>query len=153
MFASRELTTYVDRGREYPVIAQARAEDRRTPNDLANIFLRAGTGVDSGSPLVPLSALVRTSESAAAPQLRRYDRLPSITISAGLADDYALGDALAYMEEGAALLLPESVRLGYAGRSATFKDTSGDIVVTFAVAPLIVFLVLAAQFESFIHPL
>ena len=153
MFASRELTTYVDRGREYQVIAQARAEDRRTPNDLANIFLRAGTGANSGTPLIPLSALVSTSESAAAAELRRHDRLPSITIQAGLADDYALGDALAYMEEGAAQLLPESVRLGFAGQSATFKDTSGDIVVTFAVALLIVFLVLAAQFESFIHPL
>ena len=153
MFASRELTTYIDRGREYQVIAQARAEDRRTPNDLANIFLRADTGANSATPLVPLSALVSTSESAAAAELRRYDRLPSITIQAGLADDYALGDALAYMEDGAARLLPESVRLGFAGQSATFKDTSGDIVVTFAVALLIVFLVLAAQFESFIHPL
>jgi multidrug efflux pump len=153
MFASREMTTYVDRGREYPVIAQARRDDRRTPTDIANVFLRAGTAVDGGTTLVPLSALVTASESAAAPELRRFDRLPSITIQAGLNDDYALGDAIAWMEEGATRILPDGARLRYAGQSATFKDTSGDIVVTFALALLIVFLVLAAQFESFIHPL
>jgi multidrug efflux pump len=151
MFASREVTTYVDRGREYPVIAQAGREDRRTPNDLDNIFVRAGPA--AGTTLVPLSALVSGSERAAAPELRRYDRLPSITIQAALAEDYALGDALTYMEKGAADMLPEGVRLGYSGQSATFRDTSGDIAITFAMALLIVFLVLAAQFESFIHPL
>ena len=149
LFASREVTTYVDRGREYPVIVQARREDRRTPTDIDNVFLRGG----DGATLVPLSAFVTASESAAAPELRRYDRLPAITISAGLDPDYALGDAIAYMEEGAARILPEGARLGYTGQTAIYKDTSGDIAVTFALALLIVFLVLAAQFESFIHPL
>ena len=153
MFASRVLTTYVDRGREYPVIAQARAEDRRTPSDLANVFLRTGTRVEGGASLVPLSALMSASERAAAAELRRFDRLPSISIQSGLANDYALGDALAYMEEGAAQLLPDSARLGFAGQSAVLKDTSGDIALIFAAALLIVFLVLAAQFESFIHPI
>jgi multidrug efflux pump len=151
LFASREVTTYVDRGREYPVLVQARLEDRRTPDDLANVFVRANAA--AGGALVPLRALVTASEHAAAPELRRYNRLPSITVQAALADDYALGDALAYMEEGAARILPQGSRLGYAGQSATFKDTSGDVAVTFALALLIVFLVLAAQFESFIHPL
>ena len=150
MFASREITTYVDRGREYPVIAQARKEDRRTPNDLDNVFVRAG---NSDRSLVPLNALVSARENAAAAELRRYDRLPSITIQAGLSPDYALGDAIAYMEEGAARILPAGANLGYSGQTATFKDTSGDIAFTFAIALLIVFLVLAAQFESFVHPL
>ncbi len=153
MFASREITTYVDRGREYPVIAQAQLEDRRTPNDLDNIFVRSGNATEENSALVPLSALVGISESAAAAELRRFNRLPSITIEASLAPAYALGDALAYMEEGAARILPDTATLGYAGQSATFKDTSGDIMITFAIALVIVFLVLAAQFESFIHPL
>ncbi len=152
MFASRELTTYIDRGREYPVIAQARPEDRRTPGDLENIFIRSGKSQDGKNVLVPLSALITAKESAAAAELRRYDRLPSITIQAGLAPDYALGDAITYMEDGAARLLPTNTKLGYSGLTATFKDTSGDIFITFAVALLIVFLVLAAQFESFIHP-
>ncbi|MFT5391488.1 MAG: multidrug efflux pump [Gammaproteobacteria bacterium] len=152
LFASREVTTYIDRGREYPVILQARLEDRRTPNDLLNVFVRTGPGSGNGTALVPLHALVQTSERAAASELRRYNRLPSITIQAGLADDYALGDALAYMEKGAAGILPAGARLGYSGQSAIFKETSGDIVITFGLALLIVFLVLAGQFESFVHP-
>jgi multidrug efflux pump len=149
LFASREVTTYVDRGREYPVIVQAQKSDRRTPTDIDNVFLRAG----DGKTLVPLSALVTATESAAAPELRRFDRLPSITLQAGLDPDYPLGDAIAYMEAGAARLLPDGVRLGYDGQTAVYKDTSGDIVTVFALALLIVFLVLAAQFESFVHPL
>ena len=153
MFASREVTTYVDRGREYPVIAQARAEDRRAPTDLDNVFVRSGAQGAPGSALVPLGALVSAQEQAAAAELRRFDRLPSITIQAGLAPEYTLGDAIAYMEEGAARILPEGAKLGYAGQSATFKETSDNVSLTFAIALLIVFLVLAAQFESFVHPL
>jgi multidrug efflux pump len=153
MFASEELTTYIDRGREYPVIAQARLEDRRTPNDLTNIFIRSPNSGQGSQSLVPLSSLVGIESGAASAELRRFDRLPSITIQAALAPGYTLGDALTYMEDGAARILPDSAKLGYAGQSATYKDTSGDILVTFAIALLIVFLVLAAQFESFIHPL
>ena len=149
MFASREITRYIDRGREYPVIMQAQRSDRRTPTDISNVFVRTG---ESRS-LVPLGAMVSATERAAAPELRRTDRLPSITVQAGLAPDYALGDAITYMEAGAADILPEGARLGYSGQSAAFKDTSGDTMKVFLLALLIVFLVLAAQFESFIHPL
>jgi multidrug efflux pump len=149
MLASREITTYVDRGREYPVIVQARAEDRRTPTDLANIFVRSGNGEE----LVPLAALVRLEEGAAAPALRRYDRLPSITISAALADGYDLASAIRFMQEIAAETLPPEAKLGFSGQSKEFLETSGGVAVTFALALLIVFLVLAAQFESFVRPL
>ncbi|MBP5856549.1 efflux RND transporter permease subunit [Marivibrio halodurans] len=150
MFASREITTYVDRGREYPVIAQAQESDRRTPSDLDFVFVRSG-GADGT--LVPLSAMVSAEETAAAAELRRYNRLPSVTIQAALSPDYTLGQAITYMEEGAARILPATAKLGYAGQSATYKETSGGLGVTFAIALLIVFLVLAAQFESFVHPL
>jgi multidrug efflux pump len=149
MLASSEITSYVDRGREYPVIVQARADDRRTPTDLANIFVRSGT---SGE-LVPLSALVHLNEGAAAPDLRRYDRLPSITIQAALAEGYDLGSAIRFMQDVAAELLPADAKLGYAGQTKQFLETSGGIAITFGMALLIVFLVLAAQFESFLHPL
>ena len=149
MLASREITSYIDRGREYPVIVQARADDRRTPTDLANIFVRA----EGSGELVPLSALVYLDEGAAAPELRRYDRLPSITISASLADGYDLGSAISYIEEIAAETLPPEASLGFSGQSRQFLETSGGIAVTFALALLIVYLVLAAQFESFMHPL
>jgi multidrug efflux pump len=149
MLASREITTYVDRGREYPVIVQARLEDRRTPTDLANIFVRSG----NGDALVPLAALVRLEEAAAAPELRRYDRLPSITIEASLAEGYDLGSAIRFMQEVAAETLPPEAKLGFSGHSKEFLETSGGVALTFGLALLIVFLVLAAQFESFIHPL
>jgi multidrug efflux pump len=149
MLASREITSYIDRGREYPVIVQARAEDRRTPTDLANIFVRSGTSEQ----LVPLSALVHLNEGAAAPTLRRYDRLPSITIQAALAEGYDLGSAIRFMREVAAETLPPEAKLGFSGQSQQFLETSGGVAITFGLALLIVFLVLAAQFESFIHPL
>jgi multidrug efflux pump len=149
MLASREITGYVDRGREYPVIVQARTEDRRTPTDLANIFVRSTT---SGE-LVPLAALVHLREGAAAPALRRHDRLPSITISASLAEGYDLGSAIRFMQDVAAETLPPEAKLGYSGQTKEFLETSGGIAITFGLALLIVFLVLAAQFESFLHPL
>jgi len=152
MFASKEVTTYIDRGREYPVIVQAREDDRRTLNDLSNVFVRSANKDGGRSILVPLSSLVTAKENAASAELRRYNRLPSITIQAALAPEYALGDAIAYMEAGAEKILPTNAKLGYSGQTAVFKDTSGGVMTTFALALLIVFFVLAAQFESFVHP-
>src|SRR5690625_2465581 len=149
MFASREVTRFVREGREYPVLLQAGEEDRRTPSDIANIFVRAG----DGATLVPLGALVTMEENAAAPSLRRFDRLPSIQLSAALAPGYDLGRALDYLEEAAAERLPPEATIGFDGPSRTFKDTSAGAGLVFVLALLIVFLVLAAQFESFVHPL
>ncbi|MCF3933686.1 efflux RND transporter permease subunit [Acuticoccus sp. M5D2P5] len=149
LLASREVTKYVDRGREYPVLMQAEDSDRASPSDIDFIFVRAG----DGETLVPLSSLVEVSNTAAAAELRRYNRLPSITIEGSLADGYSLGEAIAYMEDAAAATLPPEARLGLAGQSQQFKETSSGVATTFALALLIVFLVLAAQFESFIHPI
>ncbi|MBZ0123958.1 MAG: efflux RND transporter permease subunit, partial [Roseovarius sp.] len=149
MLASREVTTFVSRGREYPVIVQAEEDDRRVPSDIANIFIRSG----DGSTLVSLGALVTLDENAAAPSLRRFDRLPSIQLSAVLAEGYDLGTALTSLEDAARESLPPEAKLGYEGQSRTFKDTSAGAGMVFALALLIVFLVLAAQFESFVHPL
>ncbi|MBK0399436.1 efflux RND transporter permease subunit [Limibaculum sp. M0105] len=148
MLASREVTSFVSRGREYPVLVQAEDDDRRVPSDIANIFIRAG----DGETLVPLGALVTLTENAAAPSLRRYDRLPSIQLSAALQDGYDLGSALVFLEDAARETLPPEAKLGYEGQSRTFKDTSAGAGMVFAMALLIVFLVLAAQFESFVHP-
>ena len=148
MVASRVVGRYLDRGREYDVIVQAEPSDRATPTDLENIFLRA-----SDSELVPLSSLISIDERGASPRLTRIDRLPSITISASLADGYPLGEALEFFQQLAAEELPPEARLGYLGQALEFMETSGAIYVTFLLALLIVFLVLAAQFESWIHPL
>ncbi|MFN3261853.1 MAG: efflux RND transporter permease subunit [Pikeienuella sp.] len=149
MFASREVTTFVSRGREYPVLLQAERDDRRTPSDISNIFVRSGDGAS----LVPLGALVTMTENAAAPELRRYDRLPSIELSAALTEGYSLGDALAALEAEARALLPAEAAIGYEGQSRAFKDQEAGAGFVFALALLIVFLVLAAQFESFVHPI
>lgn len=149
MFASREVTRFVREGREYPVLLQAADEDRRTPSDIANIFVRAG----DDTTLVPLGSLVRMEENAAAPSLRRFDRQPSIQLGAALAPGYDLGRALTYLEDAAAERLPPEATIGFDGPSRTFKDTSAGAGLVFMLALVIVFLVLAAQFESFIHPL
>jgi multidrug efflux pump len=148
MLASREVTTFVSRGREYPVLVQAEDEDRRTPTDIENIFIRAS----DGETLVPLGALVTLKENAAAPSLQRFDRLPSIQLSGALSPDAELGDVLTRLETIAAEILPAEAKLGYDGQSRTYKDTSGGLGVVFLLALVIVYLVLAAQFESFLHP-
>ena len=149
MLGSREVTTYVDRSREYKVMVQARAEDRVRPADLATIFVRSATTPQ----LIPLSNLVSLSEVAGPPQLTRTDRLPSITVSASLPPDYALGSALADIEAVIAEVLPPLARITYKGSSLEYKEASASVFVTFALALLVVFLVLAAQFESYVHPL
>ncbi|KPQ28925.1 MAG: multidrug efflux pump [Marinobacter excellens HL-55] len=149
MLASRNVTTYLDRGREYDVIIQADDADRATPGDLEQIFLRPRAGGD----LIPIKALVSVEEIGANPDLRRIDRLPAVVVSASLADGYDLGSALAYLNNLAVDNLPPEARVSYKGLSREFQDSSAAIYLTFGLAFVIVFLVLAAQFESWIHPL
>ena len=149
MLASRQVTTYLDRGREYDVILQAADVDRATPSDLGQIFLRPR----EGGTLIPLQALVSVEEIGANPDLRRIDRLPAVVISASLADGYDLGSALTYLNNLAVDNLPPEARVSYKGLSREFQESSSAIYVTFGLAFVIVFLVLAAQFESWIHPL
>jgi multidrug efflux pump len=149
MLGSRRVTTYLDRGEEYDVILQAEDTDRRTPGDIENLYVRASK---SGE-LVPLSSLVTVSEGADAATLNRFNRLRSITISANLAPGYTLGEALTYLRSVAEETLPTEARIDYKGQSRELQESSSSVLVTFALALLVVFLVLAAQFESFIHPL
>ncbi|WP_144820936.1 efflux RND transporter permease subunit [Marinobacter piscensis] len=149
MLASRNVTTYLERGREYDVIMQADDASRATPSDLEQIFLRPREGGN----LIPLQALVSVSEQGANPDLRRIDRLPAVVISGSLAEGYDLGSALDYLNTLAVDTLPPEARLSYQGLSREFQDSSAAVYVTFGLAFIIVFLVLAAQFESWIHPL
>ncbi len=149
MLASREITNYIDRGREYPVIVQAEGLDRQTPTDISSLFIRT----DDGRTVVPLSSVVTLTETSEAPSLRRYNRLPSITISAALNDGYAMGQAIDFMRQQAAEVLPPEASLSFDGQSQQYLETSSGVLITFVFAILIVFLVLAGQFESFIHPL
>jgi multidrug efflux pump len=149
ILGSRVVTTFIRDGEEYRVILQGADERRQTPSDLETIYVRSQT---SGA-LVALSNLVRLEEVAGPVDLRRFDRMRSITISASLENNYSLGDALAELERIVRDNLPDSVRLGYDGESRDFKATGSSIYVTFMLALVIAYLVLAAQFESFKHPL
>jgi multidrug efflux pump len=146
MLGSREVSTYVEGGQEYRVLLQAHDRDRVTPYDLQNIFVRSSGG------LVPLSNVVVLSERARPQALARADRQRAITITASLAPGFSLGEALDFMDAAAAEVLPPDARISYRGQSLEFRDSSSALYITFLLALLVVYLVLAAQFESFIHP-
>jgi multidrug efflux pump len=149
MLGSRIVTTFLRGGEEYNVVLQAREDDRASIGDLANLYVRS----ERSGEMVPLSALVTVEETAGPVQLKRFDRLRSITLSANLAPGYSLGEALEYTEGVIRDEVPQGVQINYDGESREFKQSGGKLWITFAFALLIVYLVLAAQFESFIHPL
>lgn len=146
LLGSRRVSTYVDRGEEYRVIVQADAVDRASPENLAAIQVRARDGS-----LVSLANLIKYSETAGARDLGRYNKLRAITLSGGLAPGYSMGQALEFLEAQAASS-PEVLAVGYRGESQAFKETGGSILLVFLITIVLVYLVLAAQFESFVHP-
>ena len=148
MLGSRQVTTYVDNGEEYNVILQGGDEDRRTPSDLQNIYVRSAR---SGE-LIPLSNLVHMEEQADAGTLRRYNRVRAITISGSIVPGYSLGDCLSFLEKTVRDELPATATINYKGVSQKFKESSGSMAFVFILALVIAYLVLAAQFESFISP-
>ena len=149
MMGGRRVTTFVEDGEEYDVMLQAQRDDRAAPADLDNLYVKSAR---SGE-LIPLGNLVTLSELAEPGQFNRFNRLRAITLSAGLAPDYPLSEALDWVKKTAAEELPPTAQLDYKGDSREFQKAGGAILLTFAMALLIVYLVLAAQFESFIHPL
>jgi len=148
MMGSRRVTTFVDNGEEYEVMLQAGRENRASPVDLANTWVRS-----AGGRLIPLSNLVSLSEMAEPGAFNRFNRLRAITISAGLAPGYPLGEALDWTYQAAAEELPDYAQIDWKGESREFQEAGGAVLLTFTMALLIVYLVLAAQFESFLHPL
>ena len=146
LLGSRRVSTYVDRGEEYRVVVQAEESARATQANLAQINVRSRSGM-----LVPLSNLVTTREAAGARDLGRYNKLRAITLSGGIAPGYSLGEALDFLEAQAAAS-PEVTAVGYRGESQAFREAGGSIYLVFALTVLIVYLLLAAQFESFVHP-
>ena len=148
VLGSRIVTTFVDRDREYNVILQGRAEDRSTPSDLDNLYVRS----DRTGQLIPLSNLVQLTEDAGPTRLNRFDRLRAITISAALTPGYPLGEALEFVEQVVEQELPAAARLNFDGESRELRNSGGQLYMVFLLALVMVFLVLAAQFESFLHP-
>jgi multidrug efflux pump len=149
MIGSRRVTTYIDRGEEYDVMLQADASQRNQPADLTHLYVRS----ERTRELIPLANLVALSEQADAGELRRFNRLRAATIEAGVAPGYALGEVLDALERTAREVLPPEAVIDYKGQSREFRESGQAMYFSFGVALLIVFLVLAAQFESFIQPL
>jgi multidrug efflux pump len=147
LLGQRRIGTIVDDGEEYDVIVASVEQDRRQPSDLTNIMVRG-----RGNELIPLSNLVTLREQAGASALNRYNRLRAITITANLAPGTTLGQALDFLEQAAREELPPNAQINYKGQSLEFKESSSQLAFTFGLALIIVFLVLAAQFESFVHP-
>jgi multidrug efflux pump len=143
---SRRVSTFVDNGKEYRVMVQAEASNRDREAVLGSVYVRSRTGV-----LVPLSNLVHTRQSATARELGRFNKMRSITLQGGLAQGYALGSALTFLEDEARKS-PEVLAIGYRGESQSLKQTGSSIWVVFGLTIGIIYLLLAAQFESFIHP-
>jgi multidrug efflux pump len=149
ILGSRVVTTFIDGGEEYNVILQGSDERRQTPSDLESIYVRS----ENSGRLIPLSNLVQLVEIAGPVDLRRFDRMRSITISGTLNEGYSLGAAIADMENIVEEHLPPAVRLNYDGESRDYKTTGNTVYTTFLLALVIAYLVLSAQFESFRHPL
>jgi multidrug efflux pump len=148
MLGSRVVTTYIDRGREYNVVLMGRESDRSSPDDLNNLYVRS----ELTGEMVPLANIVQISESAGPEELNRYDRMRAITISAALAEGTRLGDGIDALKSVADEVLPASARISWSGESKEFMESGQSLYLTFGMALIIVFLVLAAQFESFINP-
>jgi multidrug efflux pump len=149
MMSERRVTTYLDNGEEYDVILQAIDEQRSSSSDLTNLYVRS----DQTGELIPLSNLTKITNIADAGSLNRYNRLRAITISANLNPGYSLDQALDYLEGIVSDDLPASAQVDFKGESLELRESEGGLMFTFVLALLVVFLVLAAQFESFIHPI
>jgi len=149
LMGTRRVTTFIDRGKEYDVILESEKSLKQTPDDINNTYVRSSR---SGA-LIPLSNLITIHEFADSSTLNRFNRQRAITLEANLAEGYSLGEALNYLEGLVRSELPAGASIDYKGPSQDYKNSSSTIYLVFALALMVTFLVLAAQFESFVHPL
>ncbi|MBB3168927.1 efflux RND transporter permease subunit [Simiduia aestuariiviva] len=148
LLGSRRVTTFIDDGEEYDVIIEGERADKRSPTDLQNIYVRS----QRSQQLIPLANLVSLEAFADAGTLNRYNRIRAITLEANV-NGISLGEALAFLDQLVADQLPEYAQIDYKGDSLDYKSSGQSIAFIFALGLVVVFLVLAAQFESFIHPM
>lgn len=148
LLGSRRVTTFIERGEEYDVIIEGNTSLQKTPLDVQNIYVRS----NKSNQLIPLSNLITYREFADAATLNRYNRLRSITIEANLADGYSLGSALDYLGSLAKDTLPSSISIDYKGESLDYKESGASIYFIFSLSLIVVYLVMAGLFESFVHP-
>jgi multidrug efflux pump len=148
MLGGRQVTRYKRDAEQYDVIVQTEARGRTTPENIDGINVRG-----RGDTMVPLSALVKARESVSPRELNHFGQRRSVSLTANLAPDYSLGQALTFMDQTAAKVLKPGYTTDLNGTSREFKASQGALAIVFVLALLFIFLVLAAQFESFVDPL
>lgn len=147
MLGGRTVTRYKRDAEQYDVIVQTEARGRTTPEDIASINVRGRNDT-----MIPLSALVKVRESVSPRELNHFGQRRSASITASLAPEYSLGEALAFMDQTAAKVLKSGYTTELNGTSREFRNSQGALAIVFVLALLFIFLVLAAQFESFVDP-
>ena len=147
LYGGKKITTFNKLGKEYPIIVQQYLSDRRNKEGVSKIFVRSETN----GKLISLANLVSFEEEGSAKELARYNRQPAVTISANINEGYTLTEAIRYFEEVMANLAPEN-QITWKGKSEEIKETSNELIIIFALALLTAYLVMAATFNSFIHP-
>jgi len=147
LLGGREITRFKQAGEQYNVVVQLDPAARAAPQDLTALYVRGREGS-----LTPLSNLVAVTETVAPKELNHFDRQRAAIISANIAPGYTLGEALAFMDQAAKETLPPGTRTTLDGQSREFGESGQTLLITFALALIIIYLVLAAQFESFVSP-
>jgi len=148
MLGGKSETTFVERGEEYSVYLRGDENHFNNAQDLSQIYMKTASG-----DLVTLDAVTKVEEVASAIRLSHYNKKKAVTVTANLVDGYTLGDALDYLDAKAIESLPGDIAISYSGESKDYKENQSSILVVFGLALLVAYLVLAAQFESFINPL
>jgi hydrophobe/amphiphile efflux-1 (HAE1) family protein len=146
-FSEQRVGYFIRDGKQYFVVAQAEPHQRGSPQDITNMRVRGAEGQ-----MIALSALVNVREESVPPQLLRFNRYSSATVSASTSPGYTLGDGIEAMDEIAAEILDESFFTSLTGTSADFMESSGNLMLVFLFALILIYLTLAGQFESFRDP-
>ncbi|KAF1020453.1 MAG: Efflux pump membrane transporter BepE [Paracidovorax wautersii] len=147
MLGGRTVTRYKKNAEQYDVIVQTAPTGRTTPEDIDRIYVRGGAGE-----MIPLSSLVRVREAATPRELNHFGQRRAVSLKANLAPDYSLGEALVFMDRTAAQVLGPGDSTDLNGASREFRSSQGALGIVFLLALVFIFLVLAAQFESFVDP-
>ena len=148
MLGGRLVTRYKKQGDQYDVIVQTQTTGRDTPDDIEKIFVRGRNDA-----MIPLASLVKVREAVAPRELNHFSQRRAVTITANLAPNYSLGEALDFLDQVGTKVLKPGYSTDVNGTSREFKNSQGSLTIVFALALLFIFLVLAAQFESFVDPL
>ena len=147
MLGGRQVTRYKKEGDQYDVIVQTLSTGRDTPDDIEKIFVRGRNDT-----MIPLASLVTVREAVAPRELNHFSQRRSVSITANLAPNYSLGEALDFLDQVSTRVLKPGYTTDLNGTSREFKNSQGSLTIVFVLALLFIFLVMAAQFESFIDP-